>query len=143
MILLDTGFLFALKMEDDENHEKAIQIFQKLNWKQYGTILTNNLIVNETMTLVNMKTKNDNATYQIFYNLFWGEERFFKIYEIQFQDYSDIAAIMHKYSDQISDRLLSFVDASLLLCARKYNIQTLISFDHHFDGHITRISQIE
>lgn len=143
MILLDTGFLFALKLEDDENHKPASLIFKNLNWKQYGAIITNSLVVNETMTLANIKTNNDAATHQIMWDLFWGKELFFKIWEVPLSDYKEIANIMHKYSDQKKNRILSFVDASLIFYAQQFQIQHIISFDQHFDGIINRISRIE
>ena len=137
-ILLDTGFLFSLKIKRDKFHTKTKKLFKNINWKSYGLIATSSLVVNELHTLVNIRTKaNLNALKQI-EDLFWGEENFFSIIFLQLQEFKEIAMIMKKYSTP--ERILSFVDASLIYLSKKLNFTTIVSYDSHFDGILTRIS---
>ena len=72
-----------------------------------------------------------------FYELFWGEENFFKILLIERNEYMKIYKILKKYCSQ--KRLLSFVDASLIYLYQKLDATGLISFDQHFDNILNRI----
>jgi len=137
-ILLDTGFLFSLKIKQDKFHGETKKLFKNTNWKSYGLIATSNLIVNELYTLVNIRTKANLDALTKLENLFWGKEKFFNIIFLQPQEYKEIAKIMIKYSSP--ERILSFVDASLIYLSKKLNYTTIVSYDSHFDGILTRIS---
>ncbi|MHA1278136.1 MAG: type II toxin-antitoxin system VapC family toxin [Candidatus Helarchaeota archaeon] len=137
-ILLDTGFLYALKMKQDNLYSVAQNILQETNWKKYGLIVTSSLVVNELLTLVNIRTKSNKTALKQIGQLIWGEENFFKIVFLSPTEFKEIAKLLHKYST--ADLLLSFVDASLIYLSKKLNVTTIISFDKHFDGILTRIS---
>jgi len=137
-VILDTGFFFALKIKKDKNHENSKIILKKLLNKIYRPIITTDLVVNETYSLVNIRTKNNKSAIEKFNDLFWGKERFFDIIKIDINEYRYIANIMNKYSTQ--KRILSFVDASLIYIGKKFKYNLIISFDEHFDGIFQRIS---
>ncbi len=136
-ILLDTGFFFALKIKKDKNHENSKNILKKLLNEKYKNIITTDLVINETYSLVNLRTKNNKSVIEKFHKLFWGDERFFNIIEIEMHEYKFIADIMNKYSTP--KRILSFVDASLIFIGKKFKYNIIISFDEHFDGIFQRI----
>lgn len=137
-ILLDTGFLFSLKIKQDTFHSETIKLFKNTDWKSYGLIATSNLVVNELYTLVNIRTKGNLNALEKLDALIWGEEKFFNIIFLQPQEFKETAIIMKKYSTP--ERILSFVDASLIYLSNKLNFTTIVSYDSHFDGILVRIS---
>ena len=137
-IILDTGFLYSLKIKQDELHSVAIKIFKETNWKKYGLIVTSNLVVNEVYTLVNIRTKSNKAAFEQIERLIWDDENFFEIVFLRPSEFQEIAQLLKKFSTP--DRILSFVDTSLIYLSQKFHFPTIISFDNHFDGILTRIS---
>lgn len=137
-IILDSGFLFALKVKQDERHSLSVKIFDETEWEKYEPIITTSLVVAEVYTLVNVRTKSDRNSVEKIEQLFWGNEIFFEVIDLNTQDFREISKVLIKYSDV--DRNLSFTDASLIYIAFKFEYFTIISFDSHFDGIITRIS---
>ncbi|MHA1266890.1 MAG: type II toxin-antitoxin system VapC family toxin [Candidatus Helarchaeota archaeon] len=138
-IILDTGFLYSLKIKQDELHSISKKILKELDWKKYGLIVTSNLVINELYTLVNIRTKSNKAALKQIEQLIWGAENFFRIIFLNHSEFQETAHLLRKYSTP--DRILSFVDASLIYLSQKFNFTTIISFDNHFDGILTRISE--
>jgi len=137
-IILDSGFLYSLKIKQDELHSIAIKLFKETDWKKYGLIVTSNLVVNEVYTLVNIRTKSNKAAFEQIERLIRDDENFFEIVFLRPSEFQETAKLFKKYSTP--DRILSFVDASLIYLSQKFNFTTIISFDNHFDGILTRIS---
>ena len=138
-ILLDTGFICGIKIEEDDNHNVSDLIMEKIKWKKFGRVIVPSTVVNETLTLVNMRTRCNPIALNQIESIFWGKERFFEIYPVSYEDYYSIFLLMKKYSNKEKQKFLSFVDASLIYIAQKLNFSTIISFDSHFDGILTRI----
>jgi len=137
-IILDSGFLYSLKVKQDQKHFSSLKIFKETDWKSYGSIITTDLVVNEVYTLANVRTKCNPDSFEKIDQLIWGPENFFAIYWLNVDDYREIVTILKKYSN--SDKLLSFVDASLILVSHKFDFFNIVSFDSHFDGILTRIT---
>lgn len=137
-IILDTGFLYSLKIKQDALHSLAQKIFKETDWKKYGLIVTSNLVINELYTLVNIRTKSNKAALEQIEQLIWDDENFFEIIFLRASEFQETASLLKKFSTP--DRILSFVDASLIYLSQKLNFTTIISFDTHFDGILTRIS---
>ena len=137
-IILDTGFLYSLKIKQDELHSVAIKIFKETDWKKYGLIVTSNLVVNEVYTLLNIRTKSNKAAFEQIERLIWTDENFFEIVFLRPSEFQETTQLLKKFSTP--DRILSFVDASLIYLSQKFHFSTIISFDNHFDGILTRIS---
>jgi predicted nucleic acid-binding protein len=55
-VLIDTGFLFALEVKKDKYHEKANELSNNLKLDLHS-YCTSSLVVNETYTLMNARTK--------------------------------------------------------------------------------------
>ena len=136
-IIIDSNYLFALKSKKDRNHKRAFELFKDLKKDSIKPLITNNLVVIEIFTLTNSRYKGNNYYLDKFYELIWGQENFFKIIQVTSEEYKDIYKILKKYTT--SKRLLSFVDASLIFLHKKFNAKTILSFDNHFDGIISRL----
>jgi predicted nucleic acid-binding protein len=137
-IILDSGFLYSLKIIKAKKYSRAIKILQETKWKEFGSIITTNLVINELYTLVNARTKCNPDALKKIDELIWGKENFFKILFLNKQDYPEIAKLMIKYSNP--NTIISFVDASLIYIGKKLKYHSIVSFDHHFDGILSRIS---
>jgi len=136
-ILLDTGFIYALKDENDPYHLQAIKIFKTINWDELSPVITNNLVINEVITLAVYRSLGNKKILEALKNLIWGTEKFFRVLEVPFEDYEEISKILLQYIS--SKKLISFVDASLIFSAKILKYDQIISFDSHFDGILTRI----
>lgn len=136
IILLDTGFLFALKIKNDKYHYRAISLANEFDWDAHNFI-TSSLVVNETYTLINARTRGNNKALKDLDQLFWEEDRFFRIIHFVEDDYIKISEILYKNTSP--KRVLSFVDASLIYLKHQMNIDSIISFDEHFDNLMKRI----
>ncbi len=136
-IILDTSFIFALKSKNDKNHIRANEILENL-FEEYKDIeITPYSVLNETFTLA-VSRYNGNITYlKDYYELFWGSENFFKIINIESDEYQKIFRVLEKYCTQ--KKQLSYVDASLIYLYKKYKAKLIISFDNHFDNILNRL----
>lgn len=62
MIFLDTGFLFALLVDDDVNHKRVCEVFEPYGERPLeDLILTTNHVVAETVTLLRKRGHPDPA----------------------------------------------------------------------------------
>ncbi len=139
-ILLDTGFIYALKDKNDPYHLQAIKMFKTINWDDLSPVITNNLVINEVISLAVYRSLGNKKILEALRNLIWGTENFFRVLEIPFRDYEEISKILFQYISP--KKLLSFVDASLIFSAKILKYNHIISFDSHFDGILTRILNI-
>ncbi len=142
-VILDMNFLYALFFEDDERHKDAIGLLERTDWKKFGTPITNGLIISELYALGWMRSKGDVRVLGKIKDLVFGVNNFFLIEEVNFSEMEEIVRVMEKYSNPKSNDLLSSADTSLIFLATKYKIKQIISFDHHFDGKLERIFEIE
>ncbi|MHA1272213.1 MAG: type II toxin-antitoxin system VapC family toxin [Promethearchaeota archaeon] len=138
MIVLDTNFIFALKAKNDKNHARANEILENL-FEEYRDIvmITSYFIISETLTLVVARFHGNIQCLKEYYKLFWGAENFFKIVDIENNEYQKIHHFLEKYCTQ--KRKLSFVDAVLIYLYKKYKARYIISFDRHFDSILNRL----
>ena len=139
-ILLDSGFIYALKDEDDNNHDLAEKILKELDWSKKYPVYVPIFIINETYTLMVYRTKGNLKKISSLDDFFWGDEAFFKIIDFKPNEYTEVAKLIPKYVSQ--KKLLSFVDLSLIYMGIKLKIEEIISFDSHFDGIMYRISDV-
>ncbi len=138
-VLLDTGFLFAMQIKRDPYHKRASEVAREIDWKKGAPIITTDLAVNETFSLTVRRTKANPAAIHKIRDLFWGDDNFFTIYSIPLEEYPSIVSIIEKYANP--NRLLSFVDASLIYLGEKFKNSTLVTFDSHYSGLFNTIYQ--
>lgn len=65
MILLDSSFIVAYSNEADENHERAFQIARDVDKGKYGTPVITEYIFSEVVTIMLIKTKNLEKTFEL------------------------------------------------------------------------------
>ena len=137
MIILDTNFIFALKAKNDKNYIRANEILENLFEKYSDIKITSYSVLTETFTLAVSRYYGNIRYLNNYYDLFWGSENFFKIINVENNEYKKIYQILEKYCTQ--KRQLSFVDASLIYLYKKHKAKHIISFDSHFDNILNRL----
>lgn len=56
MIFVDTSAFYAIEVEDDVNHEKAISfLMNRVRKGEFGTMITSDYVINETLTLLRLR----------------------------------------------------------------------------------------
>jgi len=139
-VVLDTGFLYALRKKKDKNHGRAARHLKEIDWKIQRVAITSDLVVNETYTLMNRRSGGNPSALESLDKLFWGDDLFFRIIPLFGEDYRNIVTILRKFTTP--KRILSFVDASLIYLANKFNYLTILTFDAHFDGILNKLDLI-
>ena len=130
-IIIDSSYFFALKAKDDKNHLRSLEILRDLKKNNKTQKITLFLVLNETITLAVARYNAKFHYVDRFYDLFWGDERFFQLVELIPLEYNEIFNTLKKYCTP--KRLLSFVDASILYLYQRLNADYILSFDSHFD----------
>ncbi|MHA1491364.1 MAG: type II toxin-antitoxin system VapC family toxin [Promethearchaeota archaeon] len=136
-IILDSNFLFAITFKKDKNFQRAYELFAELKESDAHPLLTNNLVLEETLTLVVARFNGNPFHLNKIYKLFWGDDIFFQIEYLMQDEYNTVFNDLKKYTTP--KRLLSFIDASLIFLYQKYNAEKILSFDSHFDNIINRL----
>ena len=136
-VIIDSNYLFALKSKKDKNHERSLELMNELKENYNKPIITNYLVINELLTLVNSRFKGNTYYLDEYFKLIWDDDNFFKIVQLLPEHYKESYEVLKKYTNP--KRLLSFVDASLIFLAKNVKAKALLSFDNHFDGIISRL----
>ena len=129
VVLLDTGFILAVRNKDDMNHETAKRLMGDCLSGKFGQILVLNLVFNETATLTLMRTHNIQLIKDIGrYILDSPRIKMIHLSEIEFLETWELFL---KYFDQE----LSFTDCSLITLSTLFEQEALIAtFDSQFKG---------
>ena len=135
-IIIDSNFLFAISFKQDKNFNRAYEIFTNLKERNAYPLITNNLVLEETLTLVVARFNGNTFYLEKIQELFFGKDNFFQIEYLIKEDYLEIFNILKKYCTP--KRLLSSVDASLIYLYKKFGAEKILSFDSHFDGILER-----
>lgn len=119
MYFLDTTFIVALFVSNDEWHSQALQVYEKI--KNHKLVISK-LVIAETVTVLKNKleTKDIMEIYRNFPN-------FFHILE-DTAWYDDAMVEFVKY-----DSTISFFDAMYVALMKKEDIGEIVSFDSDFD----------
>ncbi len=120
MIFLDASFLIAIFVENDDWHQKAVQLLPLIAKKKK---IISKLVIAETVTILtrNLDTK---AIREIYNNII---ENFTVINECDL--YDEAMKIFVHYTGT-----LSFFDSMYITIMEKKKIYEIASFDKHFDN---------
>lgn len=128
-VFLDSSFIIALILENDDLHQKAILLKEKgiLSDKCY----ISNLIINEVVTVIGNKTNKEIAKYSYYFL----KDNCILINETEISYIND--RTMDTYLEH--NTKLSFADCSIVEVMKESSINKLVSFDKYFD----RVDKIE
>jgi len=137
-IFLDTGFYFALLAKKDINHERGVTFLNELSEGVYGQIYTSDFVFDESMTLINVRTRgNRKDLLERMKSLFLGEESIAKMITVDNQLFDEIANLQIKITKK--DDPISFTDSSNIILCQKRKIPKIISFDNHYKGFLIHV----
>lgn len=119
MYFLDTTFIVALFVSNDDWHNQAVQVYNKIKGKK---LVISRLVIAETITVLKNKLETKDIM-EIYRNI----PNFFHIIEDNaFYDESMVEFI--KY-----DSTISFFDAMYVTLMKKEGTDEIVSFDSDFD----------
>jgi uncharacterized protein len=123
-LFVDTSFILALELTDDQHHDSALQCWRSLATRQ-PTLVATSYVFDEIVTSFNSRNRHDKAVeignrlltstviqlVQVEENLFLEGWNYFQRYE---------------------DKSYSLTDCISFLVMAKMNIQKALTFDRHF-----------
>ena len=137
-ILLDTGFYFGLLSIKDQHHQQTQSIAEDLITMKYGKIYTSNFILDESLTLINIRTKGKRLDLlEKMKKLFLGSLAIANLLSIENSWLESIYNLQKKLS--VPGVPVSFTDASNIILCQNYEIKNLVSFDKHYSGFLNVI----
>ncbi len=126
MIFLDSSVIIAYKNSDDINHEKAVNIFQKLNAGDFGIGVISEFVFLEVTTVLALR-KSMEAAKDVGSVLLDAKE-------LEIMKASEVFERSWEIFSNQEDSGLSFVDASNLACMEMRKIRKIATFDKDFLG---------
>jgi predicted nucleic acid-binding protein len=125
MIFVDTSAWYALEVEDDTNHRRASQFLSELRSKRFGSLLTSDYVLDETVTLLWLRKGSMTAL------AFLDKVNRSKSIHIVWID----APIFWKTVDfmqERKDKHWSFTDFTSFLIMKQMNATSAFGFDENF-----------
>lgn len=119
MYFLDTTFIVALFVSNDDWHNQAVQVYQKIKGNK---LVISHLVIAETIAVLKNKLETKDIK-EIYRNL----PNFFNVIEDS-AFYDDAMSEFIKY-----DFTISFFDAMYVALMKKEEINEIVSFDSDFD----------
>lgn len=119
MYFLDTVFIVALFVSNDQWHEQAVEIYQQIKDKK---LVISKLVIAETVTIL----KNELKTKDI-HEIYMNIPNFFDVVDDNL-NYNEAMDGFVKY-----DSTISFFDAMYVAIMKKEKIIKIVSFDDDFD----------
>lgn len=136
-IFLDTSFYYALIRRDDKNHQRADELLEEIGTNRYGAVYTSDYVLDESLTLISIRTHGRVDIIRRMGKLFLGDERIAHLFAISSSWLHEIFEFQMKNTEPHQE--YSFTDCSSIICCKKHHISTIISFDGHFEGHLIQI----
>lgn len=119
MIFLDTTFVVALFVSNDDWHESAVRVYDEIRNEK---LAISNLVIAETVTILKNKLKTKDIM-EIYRNI----PNFFHVVD----DNSLYGEAMNEFVKY--DSTISFFDAMYVAVMKKEDIIKIASFDSDFD----------
>ncbi len=123
---LDTNFIVAIFREIEENNELAVSTCEELlsNHECY----ISNLVFNEIITILMMRTKDMNLTTKAYYFL---KDNMTIINEYEIDRFNESVFEMFRKYNSKSFRV-GFTDCSIAFLYRHYDLDYIVTFDKDF-----------
>jgi len=133
VIIVDTGIIAAFYNKKDEHHSRAFELLNNLRKGIYGTGIITDYILDETVTLLNMRTKRPEPALKAGQIII--EEKIGKFFPLTV----DLVYKTWKIYQKYVIKGLSFTDCTILAVAEFIECEDVLSFDKEFDGIINRV----
>ena len=133
-LLLDTNFIVAAILPNDELHERAVKLEIKENLTVSNECYVSNQIVSEVMNILGQKDSVEVAKNT--YNMM--KDNFIWINEYEIPDFNDSVLSTFKHLNRRRDKdlkakhKLGFTDCSIITTAKLVSLDSIVSFDENF-----------
>lgn len=124
MIILDSSFLIAIEVKEDEHHNKAILIRDKIINEEFGEIFISDYIFDETITVSFKKIKDLKKVVEI------GEilMQLGGLFKVEEETFGEAWAL---FKNQKATHF-SFTDCTILALMKEKGIRNIATFDKDF-----------
>jgi uncharacterized protein len=124
MLFLDTSFVIALELKDEQQHQIAIQYWQNLA-RTSPQLVTTSYVFDEIVTFFNNRNRHTKAI-EVGNRLLNSKSvRFIQVSEALFLE-------VWQYFQRYQDKSYSFTDCVSFLVMQQLKIEVALSLDHHF-----------
>ena len=133
-LLLDTNFIVAAILPNDELHERGVKLEIKENLTVSNECYVSNQIVSEVMNILGQKDSVEVAKNT--YNMM--KDNFIWINEYEIPDFNDSVLSTYKHLNRRRDKdlkakhKLGFTDCSIITTAKLVSLDSIVSFDENF-----------
>ncbi len=133
-LLLDTNFIVAAILPNDELHERAVELEMNENIVSSNECYVSNQIVTEVMNILGQKDSVEVAKNA--YNMM--KDNFIWINEYEIPDFNDSVLSTYKRLNRRRDKdlmarhKLGFTDCSIITSAKMFSLDAIVSFDDDF-----------
>jgi predicted nucleic acid-binding protein len=136
-VLVDTSFLHALKNLDDEDHDRAVELFRELLHHEHGTPYTTNLVFAEAVTVALVRTGRHSAAVSVG-EMILREHRGKPFFSLHHVSPTQLSAAWKEFCRH-RDQALSLTDWASVVVASDLDIDFILTFDRGFDGIHSRL----
>lgn len=133
-LLLDTNFIVAAILPNDELHERAVKLEIKENLTVSNECYVSNQIVSGVMNILGQKDSVEVAKNT--YNMM--KDNFIWINEYEIPNFNDSVLSTYKRLNRRRDKdlkakhKLGFTDCSIITTAKLFSLDSIVSFDENF-----------
>ena len=133
-LLLDTNFIVAAILPNDELHERAVELEMNENIVSSNECYVSNQIVTEVMNILGQKDSVEVAKNA--YNMM--KDNFIWINEYEIPDFNDSVLSTYKRLNRRRDKdlmarhKLGYTDCSIITSAKMFSLDAIVSFDDDF-----------
>jgi len=121
-----------MNSKNDAHHAEAVRLLQLALSGRVGTVYTSDYVFDETVTLARVRTRDAEIPLTIGKAIIQSSRVILlRVDEGVFNKSRDIF-------NEFCSRGLSFTDCTSIALVKTYDIDTILSFDSHFDGIINR-----
>ncbi|MDF1533551.1 MAG: PIN domain-containing protein [Methanosarcinaceae archaeon] len=131
-IFVDSCIFFAMYSKNDVHHDEAVRLLEFALSGKGGTIYTSDYVFDETVTLARVRTHNAEIPLMI------GKAIIDSPRVIMLKVDDEVFNQSWDIFNEYCSKGLSFTDCSSIAFVKTYEIDTIFSFDSHFDGIINR-----
>lgn len=125
MIFIDTSWFYAVEVEADLNHEKALKSREELSLGRYGTPYTTDYVLDEVVTLLRYKANFNSA---LRFKRKVDESKVLKIIWIE----EGVAKRANDVFKKYPNLELSFTDCTSFVVMESLGIRRALAFDEDF-----------
>ena len=138
-IFLDTNIFVAFSNMKDKDHVRARTLLNRLRKGEFGTPFTSDYVFDEAVTVALFRTGRPDLAIKVGKLILGAPEegipKLFMLVRVDNHNFSEAWEAFKRHKDG----LLSFTDQTSLQIMKTYKIDSIMSFDSDFDGHVPRI----